>query len=135
MELLDWHHALAHVTLSFAERMLPLFREGLMQAQHQLYAASEQKTGLLIKTLCTVRMFNLHLCEETSKPNISSIRSTDVGRYLSIAGTVIRTGVVKMLESEREYECQKCKHRFRVMSELENNNTITLPKQCNSNGM
>ncbi len=45
---------------------------------------------------------------------------------------MIRTGIVKMLEAEREYECSKCKHHFRVFSDMENNNTITLPKTCAS---
>ena len=78
------------------------------------------------------RLFNLPLGPETCKSNISAIRSTDVNRYLCLSGTVIRTGVVKMLEAEREYECAKCKHRFRVFSQIENGNTITLPKSCGS---
>jgi hypothetical protein len=40
-----------------------------------------------------------------------------------------------MLEAEREYECTKCKHHFRVYSTIENGNTISLPKTCNSSGM
>ncbi len=65
------------------------------------------------------RFYNLPLGPETTKQNISSIRSSDVVHYLAITGTVIRTGIVKMLESEREYECAKCKSKFRVFSSIQ----------------
>ena len=32
-----------------------------------------------------------------------------------VRGTVIRTGQIKMLESEREYACEKCAHKFKVI--------------------
>lgn len=136
--------------------MLLFFDEALLDSQREVYAISEtaEKAAMSLKLNCHVRIYNLHLGSEATKSSISSLRSSDVLHYVCITGTgklntfcwvefcvtrdtvsVIRTGVVKMLESEREYECQKCKHRFRVYSELQNNNTITLPKFCSDAGV
>ena len=43
---------------------------------------------------------------------------------------MIRTGQLKMLQLEREYECVKCKHRFICMAELEQRHQMTLPSEC-----
>ncbi len=83
MELLDSNGALAHLTLAFADHMLPLFQEALLQAQQQVYAASAVKPQMCIKQHCHARVYNLHLCPEMTKANISSIRSTDVGALIS----------------------------------------------------
>ncbi|KAK1287484.1 hypothetical protein QJS10_CPB19g01377 [Acorus calamus] len=37
-----------------------------------------------------------------------------------------------MIEGERQYECRKCKHRFKVYPELETGNSIRLPTSCPS---
>ena len=47
-------------------------------------------------------------------------------------GTVIRTGTVKMLESERMYRCSKCKHQFSVRADVEQFYTIPKPARCPS---
>jgi hypothetical protein len=51
LDLLDAHTALAHLMLAHADRMLPLANEGLLQAQHQLYAISDSdsKPSLSVK--------------------------------------------------------------------------------------
>lgn len=54
---------------------------------------------------------HLLLLNAEMKLSISRIRCHDIGRVLAVRGTIIRTGAVKMLEGEREYECTKCKHR------------------------
>lgn len=35
-----------------------------------------------------------------------------------------------MLEAEREYECAKCQHRFRVFSDIEQRSLLELPRTC-----
>ena len=54
-QLLDAHCELAHVTLAFAERLLPLFDEALLQAQQQVFAASSNKPQMSVKPLCHAR--------------------------------------------------------------------------------
>jgi DNA helicase MCM9 len=46
---------------------------------------------------------------------------------------VIRAGLIKMLESERVYECAKCKHTFKVFSDTSMQQcTLTPPTSCPS---
>ncbi|GBG90268.1 hypothetical protein CBR_g50446 [Chara braunii] len=65
-------------------------------------------------------------------PRISRIRCKDLARLITVKGTVIRTGTIKVLEAEREYECAKCQHKFLVAPELEQGNVVQLPVQCPS---
>ncbi|KAJ2889512.1 DNA helicase mcm9, partial [Coemansia aciculifera] len=56
--------------------------------------------------------------------------SSDVGRLISITGTVIRTGLVKMMETHKQYACTKCRGTFTVNAELEQYNHIPKPSKC-----
>ena len=73
------------------------------------------------------------LCESVCKRNVSSIRSSDVGVIIQVRGTVIRTGQIKMLESERQYSCDKCAHVFRVLADMDQyNGSLAVPTSCTS---
>jgi hypothetical protein len=47
-------------------------------------------------------------------------------------GTVVRTGSVKMLESERLFQCGKCKHQFALRADVEQYFAIPKPGHCPS---
>lgn len=51
------------------------------------------------------------VCVAETRPDIGRVRVRDVGRLLTLKGTVIRSGAVKVLEGEQDYECTKCKFR------------------------
>ncbi|WCJ18778.1 DNA replication licensing factor Mcm2 [Euphorbia peplus] len=70
-------------------------------------------------------------CPETF-PSIGRIRVKHIGILLTLKGTVIRSGAIKMYEGQRMYRCTKCKHEFPVYPELESRNSITLPSFCPS---
>ena len=80
---------------------------------------------MVFKSNVHARLLDLPPVAEFTKPNVSSIRTADVGRFLQVQGTVIRTGMVciltkwgiffrtfqtqvKMLEAERVYQCTRC---------------------------
>uniref|UniRef100_H3CP75 DNA helicase MCM9 n=1 Tax=Tetraodon nigroviridis TaxID=99883 RepID=H3CP75_TETNG len=63
------------------------------------------------------RITGLPLCPEMSRDVIP--RSRDVGRFLSVTGTVIRTSAAKVLEYEREYICSSCRHVFTKQADFE----------------
>lgn len=88
-----------------------------------------------IKQSCHLRLHHLPCCRELCKPTVTSIRATDINRLLSVSGTVIRTGQVKMVHSRREYCCVKCKHRFQVHTDIEQRNMLPLPTECPSDGL
>ncbi|KAJ8023964.1 DNA helicase MCM9 [Holothuria leucospilota] len=57
-------------------------------------------------------------------------RSADVGKFLSISGTVIRAGMVKMLEFEKEFMCSRCRHVFNVQASFERFYSECRPHRC-----
>ncbi|XP_010547918.1 PREDICTED: probable DNA helicase MCM9 isoform X2 [Tarenaya hassleriana] len=73
----------------------------------------------------------LELSPETF-PSIGRVRVKHRGILLTLKGTVIRSGAVKMYEGERMYRCRKCKHEFPLFPELEARNSIVKPSICPS---
>lgn len=61
-----------------------------------------------------------------------SRRQDDVNRLLSLSGTVVRTGQIKMLQATREFVCTKCEHSFTVSADLEQRYQMPLPPECPS---
>jgi DNA replicative helicase MCM subunit Mcm2 (Cdc46/Mcm family) len=51
-------------------------------------------------------------CFVEASPSIGKVRVKHMGTLVTLKGTVIRSGGVKMIEYEREYMCRKCRHRF-----------------------
>nr|CAB3470016.1 unnamed protein product [Digitaria exilis] len=70
---------------------------------------------------------------ETS-PSIGKVRVKHMLKLITLKGTVIRSGGIKMIEYERMYMCRKCKDSFRCCPELEAGNRINLPASCPSTG-
>lgn len=54
------------------------------------------------------------ICSEAF-PSIGKVRVKHRGIFLTLKGTVIRSGAIKMIELERLYECRKCKRRQEVV--------------------
>lgn len=68
------------------------------------------------------------MCPELTRDHIPKAR--DAGHFLSVTGTVIRTSVTKVLEYERDYMCNKCRHVFSVQAAFEQFYTFTPPTSC-----
>eukprot|EP00466_Bigelowiella_natans_P005760 jgi/Bigna1/45640/e_gw1.132.3.1 len=114
------------------DKLLPVFNEAVFEAQKIIQKENDNLQNHAPKILCHARLCNLPPLQECNRPTVSAIRCKDARKMIVISGTVIRTGSVKMLEAEREYQCTRCKHRFRVFSDLEQNSVIELPKTCPS---
>uniref|UniRef100_K3Y177 Probable DNA helicase MCM9 n=1 Tax=Setaria italica TaxID=4555 RepID=K3Y177_SETIT len=67
-----------------------------------------------------------------ASPSIGKVRANHMKKLITLKGTVIRSGGVKMIERERYYMCKKCQHRFLLYPELEAGNRINLPALCPS---
>ncbi|NXA47079.1 MCM9 helicase, partial [Nothocercus julius] len=74
------------------------------------------------------QLTGLPVCPELTREHIPKTR--DVGHFLSVTGTVIRTSLVKVLEFERSYICNKCKHVFVVRADFEQYYTFCRPTAC-----
>ncbi|KAJ3268907.1 DNA helicase mcm9 [Terramyces sp. JEL0728] len=57
-------------------------------------------------------------------------RTQDKGRIITFRGTVIRTGLVKMLELEKQFKCQKCGEITKSSFDIYQYNIIPRPACC-----
>ncbi|KAL5705129.1 DNA helicase [Ranunculus cassubicifolius] len=132
-ELIDFNPSLAYQLFSNPTHFLPIFDASAILAQKEI--AKELRDAIL-KEYVHVRINvsgSALECPE-SFPSIGRVRVKHRGILLTLKGTVIRSGGIKMIEGERMYECRKCKHRFPVQPEMETGNSIRLPSSCPSQG-
>ncbi|CEG48936.1 dna replication licensing factor mcm9 [Plasmopara halstedii] len=137
--LLDFDAQLGMLLFRHPEQILPLFNNALAQevsrnAGEPLAGGGLPSIPLKARRKLKVRVENLPPVPPLRKTTISTIRSNDVKQLIQIAGTVVRTGMIKMQETEREYQCcsARCGYRFLVRSDPEQGNILEIPKVCPS---
>ncbi|KAL1496295.1 hypothetical protein AB1Y20_016257 [Prymnesium parvum] len=132
LDLLHANCALGTLLLHHAAALLPYFDDAILDVQHRLIGTHEDRLFMSVKPSCHARLTRLPCCPETCKPTVSSIRTEDVNRLITVSGTVIRTGQIKMLQARRGFMCVKCHHTFSVEADLEQRYQMTLPPECPS---
>uniref|UniRef100_A0A8B9RG44 DNA helicase MCM9 n=1 Tax=Astyanax mexicanus TaxID=7994 RepID=A0A8B9RG44_ASTMX len=110
--------------------VLPVFDSALHKAATSISQTESLHRGLKPKCNMHVRISGLPVCPELSRDHIPKAR--DVGHFLSVTGTVIRTSVTKVLEYERDYMCNKCRHVFSVQADFEQFYSFSPPSHCPS---
>eukprot|EP00281_Chroomonas_sp_CCMP1168_P034821 CAMPEP_0206243994 /NCGR_PEP_ID=MMETSP0047_2-20121206/17908_1 /ASSEMBLY_ACC=CAM_ASM_000192 /TAXON_ID=195065 /ORGANISM="Chroomonas mesostigmatica_cf, Strain CCMP1168" /LENGTH=655 /DNA_ID=CAMNT_0053669159 /DNA_START=13 /DNA_END=1977 /DNA_ORIENTATION=+ len=131
--LLDFNQRLGTLLIHHPTVLLPFLEQALINAQKHIKETHEHRLMMDIKDFVHARLTNPPGCGSVRKANVSSLRSNDVGRLISVAGTVIRAGLIKMLEAERTYECAKCKHEFKVFADTSmQQNMLNPPTSCPS---
>ncbi|XP_069742949.1 DNA helicase MCM9 isoform X2 [Narcine bancroftii] len=112
----------------FPNELFPIFDNALHRAAMTILKSYAEPHELIMKQNLHVRISGLPLCPELTRDRIPKTR--DVGHFLSIVGTVIRTGLVKVLEFEHKYMCNKCRHVFTVTADVEQHCTFCRPTSC-----
>ncbi|XP_068265154.1 DNA helicase MCM9 [Nyctibius grandis] len=113
---------------AFPSEVLPIFDSALRRAALAALQAATAAPQLSVKQNLHARVSGLPVCPELTREHIPKTR--DVGHFLSVTGTVIRTSLVKVLEFERSYICDKCKHVFVVKADFEQYYTFCRPSAC-----
>ncbi|XP_078069830.1 DNA helicase MCM9 [Mustelus asterias] len=113
---------------AFPNELFTIFDNALHRATMTVLQSYPKPHDLVMKQNLHVRISGLPLCPELTRDRIPKTR--DVSHFLSIIGTVIRTGMVKVLEFEHEYMCNKCRHIFTVTADFEQHYTICRPTSC-----
>lgn len=90
------------------DETIHFFDEQLLRVQKDI-VNSDSSQKYLPKLFFHVHLFNLIPIPEYSKLFINQIRTIDVGRYIQVTGTIVRIGMVKIIEKKRVYVCPKCK--------------------------
>ncbi|KAL7206043.1 hypothetical protein ACSBR2_018874 [Camellia fascicularis] len=131
-EFMDYHPPLAYIVFSQPVEYLRLFDSAAVWVQQVMYQNFKTGDNASVKMFVHVRI-NVSgsplECPETF-PSIGRIRVKHHGILLTLKGTVIRSGAIKMFEGERDFECRKCKKRTKVYPELETRNTLPQPLSC-----
>ncbi|KAG0377859.1 DNA helicase mcm9 [Mortierella sp. AD032] len=94
-------------------------------------SSSEKRTPMYLKPKCSARVMGLPAAESRRR---TVPTCADVGTFLSITATVIRTGVVKMLENKKPVLCTMCKRTFDVLADVEQYSQVILPTKCQATG-
>ncbi|XP_075001835.1 DNA helicase MCM9 [Calonectris borealis] len=113
---------------AFPSEVLPIFDSALRRAALAALQAAAAPPQLSVKQNLHARVSGLPVCPELTREHIPKTR--DVGHFLSVTGTVIRTSLVKVLEFERSYICNKCKHVFVVKADFEQYYAFCRPSAC-----
>ncbi|KAM4866199.1 DNA helicase MCM9 isoform 2-T2 [Thomomys bottae] len=114
----------------FPNEVLTIFNSALQRSALTIFQSLSQTEDVSMKPNLHARVSGLPICPELVREHIP--KTKDVGHFLSVTGTVIRTSVVKVLEFERDYMCNKCKHVFVVKADFEQYYTFCRPSSCPS---
>ncbi|KFO24448.1 DNA replication licensing factor MCM9 [Fukomys damarensis] len=114
----------------FPDEVLTVFDSALRRSALTVFQSLSQLEGVSMKHNLHARISGLPVCPELVREHIP--KTKDVGHFLSVTGTVIRTSLVKVLEFERDYMCNKCKHMFMLKADFEQYYTFCWPSSCPS---
>ncbi|XP_075718529.1 DNA helicase MCM9 [Rhinoderma darwinii] len=123
MEVGDYFNA-------FPNEVLPVFDNALRRAALCVMQSNSQQDSLNMKQNLHARITGLPVCPELTREHIPHTR--DVGHFLSVTGTVIRTSLVKVLEYEQDFMCNKCKHVITVRADFEQYYSFSPPVSCSN---
>ena len=134
-DIIHFDSALAFGLLYMPRDMLPLFDTALQIAQSKLCFGEKNKLrkeksnqnniigsdAVSVKNHTHIRIFSLPPVRQLCKDTIGEIRSSDSDALIQIAGTVVRTGSVRLLEVSKKYRCMnpKCGFEFQVFADPE----------------
>jgi len=136
--LAAFDHGAVDMVISNPRALLPFLDAALVRAQTALL-----QNPLPDRHLCTIkenvhaRLSGIsHFLDKASSqqvsPGIGDVSAAHIDKLLTIRGTIVRAGTVKLLEARRLYECTRCKYRFVVAADLEQGATVQLPSACPS---
>ncbi|XP_077018881.1 DNA helicase MCM9 isoform X2 [Tamandua tetradactyla] len=114
----------------FPNEVLTIFDSALQRSALAALQSLPPSEGFSMKQNLHARISGLPVCPELVREHIP--KTKDVGHFLSVTGTVIRTSLVKVLEFERDYMCSKCKHVFVIKADFEQYYTFRRPASCPS---
>eukprot|EP00798_Chlamydomonas_sp_ICE-L_P025579 gene25579-11230_t len=139
VQLADADLVISQALFAAPRDVFNLLDDSAMEAQHFLIDALQgandtDDMGLVAKAKVHVRVHGMPFtcqpgCSALS-PSVGELGSQHINRLVSILGTVVRCGAVKMFESHQEFECTRCHTRFWLKCSLENGGAVTLPGGC-----
>jgi DNA helicase MCM9 len=136
-QLADFDPSLAFTLIHHPQLLLPIFEEALFKTQqivasHPAFAALHGNTRVYVKRQCHIRICDLPPLPDLVKSTLGEIKAQGATHLVQVSGTILKTGGVRMLELSKQYECQnpRCKYRFTVYADPEQDNLLPHPRSC-----
>ncbi|KAF9163974.1 DNA helicase mcm9 [Actinomortierella ambigua] len=95
--------------------------------QKDFIRVNDGSRPMVLKPKCYARIMGLP-DQESKRRTIPTAK--DIGCFLSVNATVIRTGAVKMVEKYKTFLCSTCKQCFKVKADFEQYSKVPMPTQC-----
>lgn len=130
-ELINFHPEVGYKYVMSPDQSNTIATQELMTIQEEYALGYDDAVKTKVKINVHARPVGLP--HPQRRYQVSEIRSEDVGQLIQFEGKVTRTCSCKMVESVREYMCEKCGDRFTVFADLARNNVIDVPKKCDGN--
>uniref|UniRef100_H2Z7D0 DNA helicase MCM9 n=1 Tax=Ciona savignyi TaxID=51511 RepID=H2Z7D0_CIOSA len=127
-DLLEKHGIFAEILFFQSEELFKLFDEVLIHLSSEICRNHHLRSHMTLKTNIHARFEKLPRCAELWRDRVP--KSRDVGSFLAVQGTVIRTCSSKILESRKEFVCGKCGNAFTLEASFEQNYSIVTPTRC-----
>ncbi|XP_061785879.2 DNA helicase MCM9 [Nerophis lumbriciformis] len=128
MEIGDYFNAYPNDVLAIFDKVLHKSALELSKKASTKQSGGRAAEETRKKQTLHARITGLPVCPELTRDTIP--RSRDVGHFLSVIGTVIRSSVAKVLEYERDYMCTKCRHVFALQADFNQFYTFSPPLAC-----
>ncbi|KAG1675595.1 hypothetical protein FOA52_014183 [Chlamydomonas sp. UWO 241] len=64
------------------------------------------------------------------QPPIARVGAPHIGRLLTLHGTLVKAGAVRMFECKRWYTCSRCRIRMSLTCSVDMGGAVTLPESC-----
>ncbi|KAJ1963481.1 DNA helicase mcm9, partial [Dispira parvispora] len=128
VQLLDTSPELGHALYHRPEVVLPVADEALLMAQEHVWGDHPLKPDMSVKRLAHVRITSVPQCPDLLRTTVPT--SENVGPLVAFAGTVIRTGLVKVVETQKHFTCSTCKGVFAIHADIEQYNAMSKPIHC-----
>jgi DNA replicative helicase MCM subunit Mcm2 (Cdc46/Mcm family) len=90
----------------------------------------ESGCALSVKPLVHVRLTHVPCVPEVVLPSLRAMQNSHYDKLVTITGTVVRAGGMKMIEARRKYECKSCTSSFYVYCDVEQKNVMEMPSLC-----
>ncbi|XP_071956636.1 DNA helicase MCM9-like [Antedon mediterranea] len=128
MTLFENNMKLSELILQKPLEGLPVIDNALKSVARNICKNNPSKDKMILKVNLHARMTSLPVCPELIR--ITLPKNCDVGKFVSVSGTVIRGGSIKLLEFEKDFMCSRCKTVFTVQADFEQFYRDCKPEGC-----
>ncbi|KAJ1929084.1 DNA helicase mcm9 [Tieghemiomyces parasiticus] len=128
LDLIDADAGLGDQAYRNPAEFLPVLDAALRQAQETYRDHHPLGAEMTVKPLAHVRLTGVPLSPGLLRTSIPGC--DDMGPLIGLTGTVIRTGMVKVVETQKLYKCTKCKGTFMSHADIEQYYLVPKPVTC-----